>query len=160
MSLGGGGGGGGQAQEIAQQIEELEQHQAALEEEIEQLQEQQRDIDDAIEAVENLDTGSTVQVPLGGGAYVRAEVADIDEVIVDLGADYSAERDQEGAVSTLEAKQEKLDERIKDIRSEISEIETETDRLQDRAEELQAQQMQQMQQMQQQQQQQQQQDDK
>ena len=31
MSLGGGGGGGGQAQEIAQQIEELEQHQAALE---------------------------------------------------------------------------------------------------------------------------------
>jgi len=151
MSLGGG---GGQAQEIAQQIEELEQHQAALEAEIEELQGQKREIDDAIEAVEELETGATVQVPLGGGAYVRAEVVDIDEVIVDLGADYSAERDQEGAVSSLESKQETLDGRIDELRSEIAEIETETDKLQDRAEQLQAQQMQQMQQMQQQQQQQ------
>jgi len=149
MSLGGG---GGQAQEIQQQIEELQQHQAALEEEIEQLQEQKRDVDDAIEAVENLETGGTVQVPLGGGAYVRAEIADIDEVIVDLGADYSAERDREGAVSSLESKKETLDGRIEELRSEIAEIDTETEKLQDRAEELQAQQMQQMQQMQQQQQ--------
>ena len=149
MSLGGG---GGQAQEIQQQIEELQQHQAALEEEIEQLQEQKRDVDDAIEAVENLETGGTVQVPLGGGAYVRAEIADIDEVIVDLGADYSAERDQEGAVSSLESKKETIDGRIEELRSEIAEIDTETEKLQDRAEELQAQQMQQMQQMQQQQQ--------
>ena len=157
MSLGGG---GGQAQEIQQQIEELQQHQAALEEEIEQLQEQKRDVDDAIEAVENLETGGNVQVPLGGGAYVRAEIADIDEVIVDLGADYSAERDREGAVSSLESKKETIDGRIEELRSEIAEIDTETEKLQDRAEELQAQQMQQMQQMQQQQQQQQQQDDK
>ncbi|PSP40256.1 prefoldin subunit alpha [Halobacteriales archaeon QH_2_66_30] len=149
MSLGGG---GGQAQEIQQQIEELQQHQAALEEEIEQLQEQKRDVDDAIEAVENLETGGTVQVPLGGGAYVRAEIADIDEVIVDLGADYSAERDREGAVSSLESKKGTLDGRIEELRSEIAEIDTETEKLQDRAEELQAQQMQQMQQMQQQQQ--------
>jgi prefoldin alpha subunit len=152
MSLGGG---GGQAQEIQQQIEELQQHQAALEEEIEQLQGQKRDVDDAIEAVENLETGGTVQVPLGGGAYVRAEIADIDEVIVDLGADYSAERDREGAVSSLESKKETIDVRIEELRSEIAEIDTETEKLQDRAEELQAQQMQQMQQMQQQQQQQQ-----
>ena len=149
MSLGGG---GGQAQEIQQQIEELQQHQAALEEEIEQLQGQKRDVDDAIEAVENLETGGTVQVPLGGGAYVRAEIADIDEVIVDLGADYSAERDREGAVSSLESKKETIDGRIEELRSEIAEIDTETEKLQDRAEELQAQQMQQMQQMQQQQQ--------
>ncbi|PSP21884.1 prefoldin subunit alpha [Halobacteriales archaeon QH_10_65_19] len=149
MSLGDGGGGNPQAQEIVQQIEELEQHQAALEAEIEELQGQKLDIDDAIEAVENLESGATVQVPLGGGAYVRAKVADIDEVIVDLGADYSAERDQEGAVSSLESKQETLDDRIEELRSEIAEIETETDKLQSRAEELQAQQMQQLQQQQQ-----------
>jgi len=65
---------------------------------------------------------------------------------VDLGADYSAERDREGAVSSLESKQETLDERIEEIRSEITEIETETEKLEDRAEQLQAQQMQQMQQ--------------
>jgi prefoldin alpha subunit len=150
MSLGGGGG-NPEAQEIAQQIEELEQHQDALEEEIQDLQTQKQDIDEAIEAVENLDTGSTVQVPLGGGAYVRAEISDIDEVIVDLGADYSAERDQDGAVDSLASKQETLDERIEELRSEIAEIETETEKLEDRAQQLQTQQLQQMQQQQQQQ---------
>ena len=148
MSLGGGG--NPQAQEIAQQIEELEQHRAALESEIEGLQKQKRDVDDAIEAVGTLDTGSTVQVPLGGGAYVRAEVSAIDEVIVDLGADYSAERDQDGAVSSLESKKETLDGRIEELRSEIAEIETETDDLEKRAEQLQSQQLQQLQQQQQQ----------
>lgn len=150
MSLGGGGG-NPEAQEIAQQIEELEQHQDALEEEIQDLQTQKQDIDEAIEAVENLDSGSTVQVPLGGGAYVRAEISDIDEVIVDLGADYSAERDRDGAVDSLGSKQETLDDRIEELRSEITEIETETERLEDRAEQLQSQQLQQMQQQQQQQ---------
>jgi prefoldin alpha subunit len=150
MSLGGGGGGNPQAQEIAQQIEELEQHRTALEAEIEELQSEKQDINEAIDAIQNLESGGTVQVPLGGGAYVRAEIADIDEVIVDLGADYSAERDREGAVSSLESKQETLDGRIEGVRSEITEIETETEKLEDRAEQLQAQQLQQFQQQQQQ----------
>jgi len=144
MSLGGGG--NPEVQEIAQQLEELEQHQNALEEEIEGLQQGKREVDEAIEAIGELETGSTVQVPLGGGAYVRAEVVDIDEITVDLGADYSAERDQEGAVSSLESKQETLDERIGEVRAEITEIESETEKLEDKAEQLQAQQLQQMQQ--------------
>jgi prefoldin alpha subunit len=150
MSLGGGGG-QQELQELAQQLEAIEEQQAAIEAEIEGLQTRKREVDEAIEAIENLETGSTVQVPLGGGAYVRAEISDIDEVIVDLGADYSAERDQEGAVSSLESKQDTLDERIEDLRSEITEIEAETDKLEERAQELQTQQLQQMQQMQQQQ---------
>ncbi len=103
MGGGGGGGGGGQMQQVAQEIEQMEQEVEAIDEEIERLREKQTDIDEAIEAIETLDSGSTVQVPLGGDAYIRATIEDIDEVVVSLGGGYSAEREQDGAVSTLEA---------------------------------------------------------
>jgi prefoldin alpha subunit len=142
------GGGGGQMQELAAQLEELEQHQEAVEAEIQSLQDEKRNIDEAIEALDELESGATVQVPLGGGAHVRAEVQDIDEVVVTLGADYAAERDREGAVSTLESKQETLDDRINGLRSDMAELENETEKLEQRIEQARAQQMQQMQQQQ------------
>jgi prefoldin alpha subunit len=138
-------------QELAQQLEEIEEQQEALEGEIERLQGEKQDINEAIEAIETLESGSTVQVPVGGDAYVRAEIADIDEVVVSLGGGYAAERDQDGAVDTLGTKQETIDERIEEIQSEISELETESERLEQRAQQMQQQQMQQMQQQQQQQ---------
>ncbi len=147
MSLGGGG--SSQLQEMAQAIEEIEQQKEILEGEISSLQDEKTEINEAIEAIETLDTDSKVQVPLGGGAYVRANIEDIDEIIVELGADYAAERDTDGAVSTLESKQENLDSRIEEIRDEIAELEEESSELESRAQQLQQQQMQQMQQQQQ-----------
>jgi len=133
-------------QELAQAIQEIEQQQGILRGEIESLQSRKTEIDEAVKAIETLETESTVQVPLGGGAYVRAEVENIDEIIVELGADYAAERDTDGAVSTLESKQETLDGRIKEIQSDIAELETEAEELESRATQLQQQQMQQLQQ--------------
>lgn len=150
MSLGGGGGGGGQLQELAQAIEEIEEEQEVVENEIADLQTRKGEIDEAIGGIESLDSGSTVQVPLGGGAFVRAEIADIEEIIVELGADYAAERDSEGAISSLKSKKEHLDDRIEGLQSEIAELETEAEELESRAQQLQQQQMQQMQQQQQQ----------
>ena len=138
-------GGDPQMQELSSQLEELEQHRQALQAEIESLQAQKRDVDDAIEAVENLETEMTVQVPIGGGAYVRAEIEDIDEIIVDVGADYSAERDQEGAVTTLEHKKETLDARIAEFREDIQQVESQSQQIEQQVEQLQAQQMQQLQ---------------
>jgi prefoldin alpha subunit len=146
MSLGGGG--SSQMQELAAQLEELEEHQEAIQGEIERLQGEKQEINEAIDAVQELESGSTVQVPLGGGAYVRAELQDIDEITVTLGADYAAEREQDGAVDTLEAKQDTLDDRIEDLRSELGELETESEELEQRIEQAQAQQMQQLQQQQ------------
>jgi len=149
MSLGGGG--NQRLQELAEQIEALEEQQEAVEAEINSLQAEKREIDEAIDAIDDLETESTVQVPLGGGAYARAEIADIEEIVVELGGGYAAERDSEGAVHTLESKQETLDERIEDLRSTIAEIETESEQLEQEAQQAQAQQLQQMQQQQQQQ---------
>jgi len=148
-----GGGGQQQLQQLSQELEAIDEEIAELESEIEDLRNRQTEIDDAIEAVETLDSGSMVQVPLGGGAYVRAEVQDIDEVIVDLGGGYAAEQEQGEAIDALERKKGVLDDRIDDVQGEISELEAESDEIEQQAQQMQQQmQQQQMQQLQQQQQ--------
>ncbi|MFB6223660.1 MAG: prefoldin subunit alpha [Haloarcula sp.] len=146
--MGGGGGGGGQMQQVAQEIEQMEQEVDAIDEEIERLREKQTDIDEAVEAIETLESGSTVQVPLGGDAYIRATIEDIDEVVVSLGGGYSAEREQDGAVSTLETKKETLNDHISELQEEKADVETEMEELEQQAQQMQQQQMQQMMQQQ------------
>jgi len=153
MSLGGGGGGNQRLQELAQELEAIEEQQEALENEIAGLEQEKREIDEAMDAVDQLETDDTVQVPLGGGAFVRATIQDVDEIVVDLGGNYAAERDQDGAISSLEAKKGTLDDRIEDLRSQIAELETHSEEIEQEAQQAQAQQMQQLQQQQQQQQQ-------
>ena len=140
--------GGDGMRELQERIEAIEQQVETLRAEVESLRVEQTEIDEAIEAVGEIETGDTVQVPLGGGAYVRAEVQDIDEITVTLGADYAAERDREGAVTTLESKRETLDDRIDELRSDMAELESETEKLQQRIEQARTQQMQQLQQQQ------------
>ena len=147
-----GGGGQQQLQQLSQELEAIDEEIEELESEIEGLRTRQSEIDEAIEAIETLDSGSTVQVPLGGGAYLRAEVQDIDEVIVDLGGGYAAEQDQDDAVDALERKKGVLDDRIDDVQDEISELEAESSEIEQQAQQMQQQmQQQQMQQLQQQQ---------
>jgi prefoldin alpha subunit len=142
MSLGGGPG-GGEMQEVSQQIQQIEQGIEAVEAEIQAARDEQADIDEAIDAIEGLETGATVQVPIGGGAYVRATIEDIDEVIVDLGADYAAEAEHEDAIALLEEQRDQLDDRIEELNEELAELETEEEQLNQRAQQLQQQQMQQ-----------------
>ena len=141
MSQRGGGPGGGrqQLQQLAETIQALDRERQALEGDIDGLRDQQRAIDEAIDGIETLESGSVVQVPLGGGAYVRAEVQDIDEVVVDLGGEYAAEREREGAISSLEAKRDRLDDRIAEVEEEVAEIEQESTELEQRAQQAQQQ---------------------
>ncbi|MFB6302671.1 MAG: prefoldin subunit alpha [Haloferacaceae archaeon] len=146
------GGGQQQLQQLQQALEVIEGEIAELKAEVEGFREEQQAIDEAIEAIGVLDTGSTIQVPLGGGAYVRAEVQDIDEIIVSLGGGYAAGQPQDDAIDALERKRDALDDRIEDVQEEISELEDESEELEEQLEglqgQLQQQQMQQLQQMQ------------
>ncbi len=143
------GGGQQQLQQLSQEIQALDEEIEALEAEIEEYESEKADIDDAVEAIETLDTGETVQVPLGGGAYLRAEVQDIDEVIVSLGGNYSAEQAQDDAIDVLRRKQDALDDRIEETQAEVDELESESQELEQQAQQMQQQmQQQQMQQMQ------------
>ncbi len=145
----GGGPGQQQLQELSQQLQEIQEQIKALEGEIDRLEAEQVEIDEATEAIETLKSGSTVQVPLGGDAYVRAEIQEIDEVIVGLGGGYAAEQEQDHAIDTLEAKRETVDDRIDEINVSIDQLENESSNIEEKAQQLQQQQMQQqMQQMQ------------
>ena len=143
------GGGQQQLQQLSQELQAIDEEIETLKAEIDDLQTEQAAIDDAIEAIDTLDTGSTVQMPLGGGAYIRAEVQDIDEIIVDLGGDFAAEQDADNAADALRTKQDVLDDRIEEVRAEVGELEDESSELEQQAQQMQQQmQQQQMQQMQ------------
>jgi prefoldin alpha subunit len=143
------GGGQQQLQQLSQELQAIDEEIETLKAEIDDLQTEQAAIDDAIEAIDTLDTGSTVQMPLGGGAYVRAEVQDIDEIIVDLGGDFAAEQEADDAADALRTKQEVLDDRIDEVRAEVGELEDESSELEQQAQQMQQQmQQQQMQQQQ------------
>jgi len=138
--------GGSGMRDLQEQIEAIEQQVEALRAEIETLRAEQTDIDEAIEAIGTIDTGDTVEVPLGGGAYVRAEVEDAEEIIVGFGGGYAGERDSDGAIESLQRQRDLLDDRIAEIEEEIEELREESSELEQRAQQLQQQQMQQMQQ--------------
>jgi prefoldin alpha subunit len=141
------GGGQQQLQQLSQELQALDEEIEALEAEVASYRQEKVDIDDAVEAIETLETGATVQVPLGGGAYVRAEVQDIDEIVVSLGGNYSAEQDQQDAVEVLRRKQDALDDRIEETEADIDELESESKELEQQAQQMQQQmQQQQMQQ--------------
>lgn len=121
-------------QALSQQLEQVESQLEALHTEVQHIRGQQAEIDEAIDAIDSLDSGSTVQVPVGGGAYITATVDNIDEVIVDIGADYAAERSEADAVDLLEAKKDQLDERIEELNEAIAQLESQGEELGQEAE--------------------------
>ncbi len=143
------GGGQEELQQLSQEIEAIEEEISALESEIQGYRDEKAAIGDATEAIQTLETDATVQVPLGGGAFVRARIEEIDEIVVDLGADYAAEQDEAGAIEALETKRELIDDRISDTSDELEELQEESQQLEQQAQQMQQQmQQQQMQQMQ------------
>lgn len=124
-----------QLQELSQQLQILEEQLGALQAEVQSLRAQKTSVDDATEAIETLESGSTVQVPIGGGAYVRASVEDIDEIVVGIGAGYAAEQSQEDAVAVLEERKNLIDERIESVTNAIKELEAQGEQLGQQAQE-------------------------
>ncbi|SEO58101.1 prefoldin alpha subunit [Halogranum amylolyticum] len=144
------GGGQQQLQQLSQELQAIDEEIDEVEGEIQDLETEKNEIDEAVEAIETLETGSTVQVPLGGGAYLRADVQNIDEVVVSLGGGYAAEQEQGDAIEALHRRQDLLDEQIAELRGEVEGLEEESQELEQQAQQMQQQmQQQQMQQMQQ-----------
>lgn len=124
---------------IRQLSERLEAIQAQIQEltrQRETLAANKLDLEGAIDALERLESGANVQVPLGGSTYVRAEIQDIDEVIVSLGADYAAEQPREGAIETLKERNEHIEERLEEITEELAELQSEGAELEQQAQQL------------------------
>lgn len=130
-------------QALSQQLEELDQVQAQLQSQLEGTRALKDEVDEAIDALGELDTGSTVQVPLGGDAYVRAEIVDIDEVIVDVGADYAVEQPRDDAVDVLEGKRDQLEETIEQLQESLDDVTEDIQEVESHAQQLRQQMIQQ-----------------
>lgn len=122
-------GGEGRLQQVAAQMQELDQVIEALRTQVQRLRAEQRDVEGAIDAIETLDSGDEVQVPLGGGAYVHAAIEDMDAVIVGIGGGYAAERDEGDAVGVLEGKVERLQSEIDEAAEAIADLEAQGEEL-------------------------------
>lgn len=114
--------GEGDLEELSQQLQVVESQLEALQQEVQSLRSRQREIDEAIEAIETLETGSIVQVPVGGGAYIRAAVEDINEVIVGIGANYATQQSETEAVEVLEDRHDRIEDRIDELTEAIAEL--------------------------------------
>jgi prefoldin alpha subunit len=108
--------------QLSQELQVVDRQIEQLEAEVTQIRTQQSSMREAVRAIGELDTGATVQVPLGGGAFVRASIEDIDEVIVELGGDYAAEQDATTASETLQRKRAALDERAEELLEELETV--------------------------------------
>ena len=136
-------GGQQELQALSEQLQQLQETIEVLQGTIEGIRAERSAVQEAIDAIETLESGSTIQVPLGGGAYVRATVEDIDDVIVELGDQYGAAFERTDATDALSRKQERLDERIEEVTDRIGELEANRTQLEDRARGLQQQALQQ-----------------
>lgn len=124
-----GGDDAGRLQQMAAQKEEIDQVIEALRNQVQRMRAEQTELEEAMEAIQELEDGDTVQVPVGGDAYVQAAIEDIDAVIVGLGGGYSAEREQDAAVEVLETKVERLQEQLDEATEAIADLEAQGEQI-------------------------------
>ncbi len=114
------------AREMSQELQAIQAEIQELTRERESLRATLENLEGAVDALERLESDSTVQVPLGGSAYVRASIEDIDEVIVDIGGGFSAQRDRDGAISTLRERQDTVEQQIEEMTERLGELQSES----------------------------------
>ncbi len=124
-----------------QDVQRLSQEYEELGEAIQQLQQAKAQVDaqingceGAVESLESIDSGEDILVSLGGDTRIRANVEDIEEVLVGVGADVTLELERGEAVEQLEEKIDKLEAQKKDLDAEIQDKE---ERLQEVAQQAQ-----------------------
>jgi prefoldin alpha subunit len=114
---------------MAAQKEEIDQVIEALRNQVQRMRAEQTELEEAMDAIEDLEDGDTVQVPVGGDTYVQAAIEDIDAVIVGVGGGYAAERGQAEAVDLLEEKVDRLQEQLDEATDAIADLEAQGEQI-------------------------------
>lgn len=99
---------------LAARHQEYHRQAEALKQEMNMVQASIASCDQAIETINELKKageegkGAETMVPIGFGSFVHAEVKNVDRVVVNLGAGFSAEKSVDGAIETLNRRKEQL----------------------------------------------------
>jgi prefoldin alpha subunit len=82
-----------------------------------------------VEKLNNLEKGSEILLPIGGGTFINANTNDTSNILVDIGAGIITEKKSEDAIKKIDKRiedlqktNEKLIQMIQNIQAETSEI--------------------------------------
>lgn len=122
-------------QELRQKVNRLE----SLNQQLESFKEQIEFIDEKIEehekakktmkAYSEKEEGADLLVPVGGSSFLQSKVGANSKVIIDLGADVSAEKEVDEAIEILEKRKQEFEEKKEDVEEEHDELEQESQEL-------------------------------
>lgn len=76
----------------------------------------------SLKDLQDIDKGNPMLVPIGGGAFVNAELGDLSNVIVGIGADVSVEMKYENAVEDITERLEEMEKAHTAVQQQLGQI--------------------------------------
>ncbi|MDK2834582.1 MAG: prefoldin alpha subunit [Methanolobus sp.] len=75
-----------------------------------------------IEELSNIKEGTEMMFPIGSGSFVYANIARVDNIVVDIGAGISVERSLSEAKEIMEHRKERLEKAFENMSASLSKI--------------------------------------
>ena len=110
-------------EEIQRQLYQLElynQQVSKLQEELEKIELMKLEVLKSIESMDGLKNSKELFVPLGGGAFVKAEIVDCEKIIVGAGADVFVEKNTPEVIQDFKKHIEELNNAESMLKEQIS----------------------------------------
>jgi len=107
-----------QLQMLQQQVEQITEY-------LERLQTQQKELDNSIEALAELQKtriNTEILAPLANGIFLKAELKDNQNLVVNVGAEVTVEKTIPEVISLLQEQKEKISENIKEAESVFQQL--------------------------------------
>jgi prefoldin alpha subunit len=111
---------------LAARHQEFQRQSEALRQQINMVQASITSCDQTVVTINELKAASAegktaeTMVPVGFGSFVHAEIKNVDKVIVDLGAGFSAEETSDGAIETLNRRKEQLTKILEQMNASLT----------------------------------------
>ena len=78
--------------------------------------------DSSLKALKDVEDGTPILVPMGGGAFVDANLGDLSKVIVGIGAGASLEMDLEDALEDVSNRLSEVEKAAKSVQQQLEQI--------------------------------------
>ena len=88
--------------------------------------------------LKDIESGSNLLVPVGGAAFIKANLGDVDKVVVGIGADVSLEMEYDDAVKDVDERLQEMEKAQTSIEQQLSQIMAQLEAHQSMAERLSA----------------------
>ena len=78
--------------------------------------------DSSLKALKDIEDGTNILVPMGGGAFIDASLGDLSKVIVGIGAGASLEMDQEAALEDVSNRLSEVEKAAQSVQQQLEQI--------------------------------------